>query len=69
LTSSVAPPIAGRIRVDLHDVLWLALMWIALIALWGASDRWHLGDLARRLAGSLHRPRVTGATRPLKSHW
>jgi hypothetical protein len=47
-------------------VLWLALTWIALIALWGTSDRWHLGDLRRRLAGSLHRPKVTGAARPLE---
>jgi hypothetical protein len=57
---------AGAARVDLHDVLWLALTWIALIALWGTSDRWHLGDLRRRLAGSLHRPRATGTARPLK---
>jgi hypothetical protein len=50
------------VRAEIHDVLWLALTWLALIALWGASDHWHVGDLRRRLTHVRQRPPV--ATRP-----
>ena len=46
-----------RARADVHDVLWLTLTWTALIALWGCSDRWKLGDLGRRVAHAFHHPR------------
>jgi hypothetical protein len=41
-------------RVDLHDVIWLVVMWVALIALWGSSDRWSLGGVRRRLTDAVY---------------
>jgi hypothetical protein len=45
-----------RARAEIHDVLWLALTWVALIALWGASDHWNVGDIRRRLTHVRHHP-------------
>jgi hypothetical protein len=46
---------------DLIHMIWLALMWLALIALWGVSEAWDVAALrhqaARVLAHLHHRHR------------
>jgi hypothetical protein len=49
---------AGFIRssrsVDLNHVIWLAFMWLGLIALWGGSEAWDLAATRRRMAHVAH---------------
>jgi hypothetical protein len=39
---------------DVADVIWLVILSTALIMLWGASERWDLSDLRRRVGRALH---------------
>ena len=48
LTTIRAPRIAIGTCTDTHKVIWLALTWLTLIALWGISERWGLGDAIRQ---------------------
>jgi hypothetical protein len=35
-------------------VIWLVVMWVALIALWGSSDHWSLAGVRRRVVDAVH---------------
>ncbi len=58
-----APRLGCRHRDDLHDVLWLALIWVALIVVWGSSERWDPVRTGRRVAHALDLRRRTDAFR------
>jgi hypothetical protein len=45
-------------------VLWLALIWVALIALWGASDDWGLTQTRRRLRQAIAVWHLPGRDQP-----
>jgi hypothetical protein len=45
-----AGAIAARQPGELHHVIWLTLMWLGLIALWGASEAWDLALIRRVVA-------------------
>jgi hypothetical protein len=44
----------GRVRGDLHDVIWLVVLSAAFVVLWGASEQWDLAGLWRRVGHALH---------------
>jgi hypothetical protein len=51
-------------RADGHEVLWLILTWLMLIALWGTSERWDLASVRRRVLGAVQQRARSARTHP-----
>ena len=65
LTTFGASLLPYQESAELIGVLWMTLTWLALIALWGTSERWHLATGSRRrLARLIHALRHDDGAEP-----
>jgi hypothetical protein len=64
LPTFAAPLAPAPMRADGHEVLWLILTWLMLIALWGTSERWDLASVRRRVLGAVQQRARSARTHP-----
>ncbi len=53
-------------RADVSVVITVTLCWLALIAVWGSSERWDLPELARRIVRGIRDLHLAGDHHPLQ---